>query len=108
MRSRLGLPSQPEKPLTIDAGRCALSLFAKPCGLIRETPFKSFCLFETTPLWHGALLFPQEERRERVMAFSSPMDASGGAVIGPFCPMELKDATAKIRNEFDVIGPQRP
>jgi hypothetical protein len=57
MRSRLGLPSQPGKPPTIDAGQCALSLFAKPCGLVRETLFKSFCLFETPPLWHGALLF---------------------------------------------------
>ena len=31
------------------------------------------------------------------MAFSSPMDAAGGAVFGRFCPMELKVATAKIR-----------
>lgn len=31
------------------------------------------------------------------MAFSSPMDAAGGAVIGRFCSAELKAATAKIR-----------
>jgi hypothetical protein len=46
----------------------------------RQTIRQRFCLFETPPLVHGALL-SLRGRRERNRAFSSPMNTSGRSVV---------------------------
>jgi hypothetical protein len=54
---RFGLPSALDKPFTFDTGRRALSFLAEFRRFFSEPLFKRFCLFETTPLLHGAAPF---------------------------------------------------
>ena len=61
----------------------------------RETPFKSFCLFETPPLWHGTLLFRKKAgARDGVLITDG---CRGRCGVRTILPHGTQVATAKIR-----------
>ncbi|AHY50542.1 hypothetical protein BJS_03390 [Bradyrhizobium japonicum SEMIA 5079] len=81
MSAGLGLPSFADRPLPLDTWRKRFGCLPEPLGLFGKAFFKRCSLLDAASV-HGASSCPKGRRRERVMAFSSPIDAKGCAVMG--------------------------
>jgi hypothetical protein len=77
---RLREPRPANKLIALNPRRSASGFLPQTLCLFRKAPVERFDLFETTPLLHGALLSVRG-RRDRVMAFSSQIEARNRAVM---------------------------
>ncbi|WP_038957273.1 hypothetical protein [Bradyrhizobium japonicum] len=82
MSAGLGLPSFADRLLPLNTWRKRFGRLTEPLGLFGKAFFKGCSLLDAASVLHSAISCPKVRRRERVMAFSSPIDAGGCAVMG--------------------------